>query len=351
MQIQEKIRTLFATLDNKAQKKVLRELTKTNNMHDADIKKVLVKCCPFCSSVQFSKNGHQGSVQRYKCKECQRVFTGKTGTVIHGIKECKKFDKYLKIMSDQYLPLKKMAGAVGISIQTAFDWRHKILSGTLNKTEEFNGITEIDDVWFNYSQKGRKGLKYSRKRGGLRRKGDNKYQVKMLVAADREKQRDMSVIKIGRISKSDIQRKIGGKFNESGIIVSDKHRSISAFAKSEGVPHKRFKASEHTAGGDYHVQTVNNIASRLKTIVNHRLRGVSTKYLQNYSNWFEHMEVVKDQQYSHLRVKKNLLERKDAWDAFTNTEKTYKKFIKTYSERTYRCPVKRKWATSVSNSN
>ena len=80
MQIHEKIRTLFATLDNKEQKKVLRELTKTNNMRDADIKKVLVKCCPFCSSVQFSKNGHQGSVQRYKCKECQRVFTGKTGT-------------------------------------------------------------------------------------------------------------------------------------------------------------------------------------------------------------------------------------------------------------------------------
>ena len=71
MQIQEKIRTLFATLDNKAQKKVLRELTKTNNMHDADIKKVLVKCCPFCSSVQFSKNGHQGSVSDISVKNAK----------------------------------------------------------------------------------------------------------------------------------------------------------------------------------------------------------------------------------------------------------------------------------------
>lgn len=350
MHIQEKIKTLFEKLDAKTQKKLLRELTKKKNMRDSDIKKVRVKRCPFCGSVEFSKNGHKGSVQRYKCKECQKVFTGKTGTAVHGIKERKKFDQYLKLMSEEYLPLKKMAAMVGISEQTAFDWRHKILSGTSNKTENFKGITEIDDVWFNYSQKGRKGLKYSRKRGGIRRKGDNKYQVKMLISADREKQRDMSVIKIGRISKSDIQRKLGGKFDESSIIVSDKHRSISAFAKSEGVVHKRFKASEHTGGGGYHVQTVNNIASRLKTVVNHRLRGVSTKYLQNYSNWFEQMEAMKDQQLSHHIVKKNLLERKDAWDAFTNTEKNYKTFIKTCSERTYRCPVKRKWVTSISNS-
>ncbi len=96
----------------------------------------------------------------------------------------------------------------------------------------------------------------------------------------------MSVLKTGRISKSDIQRKIGDKFNEPCKLVPGKHRSISSFAKSEGVSQKSFISPVHTAGNDYHVQTVNNMATRLKNILNHQLRWVSTKYLQNYSNWF-----------------------------------------------------------------
>lgn len=336
-------------LDKVEQKKVLMTLEKKNQRVNTTIKKIPVTVCPYCGSNHFSKNGYRANVQKYICKSCQKVFTGKTGTSIHGIKEGKKFEKYFKLMFEQYLPLNKMSEKIGISYQTAFDWRHKILSGLSLTTDEFNGITEIDDIWFLYSQKGRKGLKYSRKRGGSSRQGDNKYQVKLLITADRQKQKDMSVLKIGRITKSDIQRKIGGKFNESCTLVSDKHRSISSFAKSEGINHERFKASDHTAGNEYHIQTVNNMATRLKNIVNHQLRGVSTKYLQNYSNWFGQIEEIKNDPKGIQNMKKTLMQRKEAWDTFTNTEHDYKDFIKTYSERTYRCPTKKSWKTIVSD--
>ncbi len=102
--------------------------------------------------------------------------------------------------------------------------------------------------------------------------------------ADRENEKDMSVLKISQLSKSDIQSKIGGKFNESCTLVSDKHRSISSFAKSEGVSQKSFISPVHTAGNYCHVQTVNNMATRLKHFLNPQLRWVSTKYLQNFSN-------------------------------------------------------------------
>lgn len=349
MQIQEKIKRLFAKLDKAEQKKVLRSLENKSQPLDSTVKQAPVTTCPYCESTDFSKNGKRGTIQRYVCKSCVKVFSGKTGTFLHGIKNGKKFKRYFNLMLEQFLPLSVMSEKIGISHQTAFDWRHKILSGLNITTEEFNGITEIDDIWFLYSQKGRKGLKYSRVRGGSRRQGDNKYQVKLLITADRENQRDMSVLKIGRISKSDIQSKIGGKFNESCTLVSDKHRSISSFAKSEGIRHKSFISSNHTAGNDYHVQTVNNMATRLKEVVNHRLKGVSTKYLQNYSNWFGQIEEIKNQPKGILKVKKTLLKNKEAWDIFTNTEKDYKSFIKTHSERTYRCPTKRKWKTNISN--
>jgi len=351
MQIQEKIKKLFEQLDSGSQKSLLKTLERKNQVMHTKLIQHPVKFCPYCQSTDFSKNGTRGSTQRYICKECRKVFTGKTGTIKHGIKNDNKFEKYFRLMFEHYMTLSEISKRIGISYQTAFDWRHKIL-GTLEiTTDEFNGITEIDDLWFLYSQKGRKGLKYSRIRGGSHRQGDNNFQVKLLVTADREQNKDMSVLKIGRISKSDIQQEIGGKFNDSCILVSDKHRSISAFAKSEGVRHKSFLSKNHKATKEYHVQNVNNIASRLKDVVNHKFRGVSTKYLQNYANWFGQMEEIKKQANGIKKIKSTLMKNKGAWDKFTQTEKHYKDFIKKHSERTYRCPTKRSWETTISNLN
>ena len=349
MQIQEKIKQLFEKLDNKEQRMVLRTLENKNQSTHSKTKQHPVKSCPYCQSIDYSKHGKRDSIQRYICKDCKKVFSGKTGTIVHGIKSHKKFEQYFKLMFEQYLSLSDISKKVGISYQTAFDWRHKILSAIKITTDEFNGITEIDDIWFLYSQKGRKGLKYSRIRGGSSRQGDNNYQVKLLITADRQQNRDMSVLKIGRISKSDIQRKIGDKFNDSCTLVSDKHRSISAFAKSEGIRHKSFKSKDHSATKEYHVQNVNNMAMRLKNVVDHQLRGVSTKYLQNYSNWFGQVEKIKKQPDGIKKIRATLMKNKEAWDAFTHSEKNYKSFIKKHSERTYRCPTKRSWGTNISN--
>lgn len=51
------------------------------------------------------------------------------------------------------------------------------------------------------------------------------------------------------MTKADLERKVVDKFSKSCTLVSDKHRSISAFARSEGVVHVKFKSSNHTAGG------------------------------------------------------------------------------------------------------
>jgi hypothetical protein len=257
-----------------------------------------------------------------------------------------KFEEYKALMEQGYLPVKKMATKIGISIQTAFDWRHKILSNLKEINNQFEGLTEIDDLWFLYSQKGRKGLKYSRKRGGSKRRGDNNFQVKLLITADRNTNKDLSVVRIGRLKKSDIERKVGGQFAHGSTLISDKHRSIASFAKSERLTHVSFMAKKHTAGGDYHIQNVNNIATRLKTVVNHQLRGVSTKYLQCYANWFAFLERNKNHE-DYKNLDQTLTNNNQTWNQYTNIEEIYKRFIKNLSVRTYRCPVKRKWKTQI----
>jgi transposase-like protein len=307
--------------------------------------------CPYCKHTTVVKNGIANGVQRYLCKACKRNFNKNTGTSIQGVYKKDKFEQYKTIMfTEGFLSLKIMAKRLSISIQTAFDWRHRILVSLKQSTSNFKGITELDDVWMLYSQKGRKGLDFSRKRGGSKRKGDNDFQVKMLIVADRNKTNKLSVTRIGRIKAEDIKRKISEKIDDDITLVSDKHSSISSFAIKNNIKHVNFKASEHVADKEHHVQTVNGIASRFKGVFNHYLRGVSTKYLQNYANWFGFMETynLKDDT-EKIAIANISLEDQDAWDKFTNIEVLYENFIKNFSKRTYRCPIKRKWKTQIPN--
>lgn len=340
---QEQIKEIFTSMSAKERDTLLNEL-RTNKDSASPIQyDNSVKNCPYCQSNLFVKNGQRNSLQKYKCKSCYKVFTSLSGTSSYHIQKKEKFEKYKSLMLEGYLPIKKMADNVGISIQTSFDWRHKILSGLKDSDNIFDGITEMDDIWFLYSQKGRKGLKYSRKRGGSKRQGDNDFQTKLLITTDRKSNTDLSVARIGRLKKSDIERKVGGKFSANCTLVSDKHRSIGAFAKAEGVKHISFKASEHTAGGEYHVQTINNMAARLKAVVNHTLRGVSTKYLQSYANWFALTEKENPSRELETALSKNT----DSWELYTNLEDIYRKFIENLSQRTYRCPVKKYYKSQL----
>jgi len=343
MNPRNEILRLFKSLSSNEKQKVLKELKKVSTNKTLDHQDSIVAYCPHCRSKLFIKNGHRGAIQNYRCKVCFKVFTSKTGTSLHGLHMPNKFELYKSLMLDAYYPIKKIADKVGISIQTAFDWRHKILTGAITSNKSFEGITEIDDIWFLYSQKGRKGLKYSRKRGGSKRAGDNDFQAKLLITADRNRTTEMSLACIGRLSKADIERKVSGRFSDDCVLVSDKHRSIAAFAKSEHLEHISFKASDHTAGGEYHVQNVNNMAASLKGSINHTLKGVSTKYLHNYATW--HQIIRKKIKLEELNNR--LLKNKNAVQLFVNREGIYKWFIENLSKRTYRCPVKKTYRSAV----
>ena len=296
-----------------------------------------VKQCPHCQSKAITKYGMQKGEQRYKCGECVKIFKETTGTALDRIRKKDLFLKFQDSMiNEDYCSLIKMADRFGISVPTAFNWRHKILLSLPELDCKFTEETEIDDIWIRYSQKGRKGLKYSKKRGGTNHRGDSAYQVKILTATNKS-QTEMKVTNIGRLSKSDIQRSIGDKITKNTILISDKHNSIQAFAKDNKLEHHSFKAKEHTTKEGKGVQSLNNIAKRIDTLLNRTLSGVSTKYLQLYVNWFKfkenNKEKTKDKNYQD-----DILSKKYTWDLFSNIEKVYGNFIKKHSERTYRCP-------------
>ncbi len=299
-----------------------------------------VSSCPHCGSKIFIKWTKYKNTQRFRCKECNSTFLPTTGTSIHWQKKPKVFLRFcVSMFSDNFRSLKAQAEEFGISPSTAFEWRHKVLIALSCEAPEFQGITEIDDIWLRYSQKGRNGLKYSRKRGRSRHVGDNNFVSKVLITKERLGKLDVSLVKIGRLDQNTIKQRLGSKFCQTAVLISDKHPSIAAFAKSENIEHKTFKTSNHSEAESIHVQTVNSLAERFKTNVNRRLRGVSTKYLQNYANWFGVIEKYKKVKDNVKEIIKLCYSNNKAWDMFMNIELLYKDFILNKSVRTYRCPT------------
>lgn len=304
----------------------------------------MIEVCPHCKSKKIIIWGNYKDQKRYKCKSCKRTFTCTTGSILHNLKSKEKFIRYsITMFCQEYPTIKELSEKIGICHETALQWRHRLLISLGQEAPQFSGLTELDDIWFLYSQKGRKGLKYSRKRGGSNRKGDNDFQAKVLITKERESEMDMSLVRIGRLKAVDLKRKLSGKFTPTAVLISDKHSSISSFAKKEDIKHETFLAKEHVKDEFIHVQTVNNLASRLKNMVNLHLKGVSTKYLQNYATWFSIKEKFKHTKDKALIIMQLAFKNKISWDMYTNIEKLYKEFVLNYSRRTYRCPTKKEW--------
>lgn len=253
--------------------------------------------CPHCSSTQIRANGTLNAVQRYACKSCRKYFSQTTGKFWYNIKKKDKLSAYLYCLLSGY-SIRKCAKQTGISIQTSFDWRHKLLTSfSAVAPEQFLGIVESDDLFFAYSEKGNRNLdRKPRKRGEKATKaGVSDEKVAVIATCDRTGNKDFRVATKGRISKQDLDNALQGKLEKALVLCSDSHRSYTAFAKSKELSHKKFNASKGKRAVDkvYHVQNVNNMDSRLRKFME-SFNGLATKYLQNYLNWFLVLEKIKN---------------------------------------------------------
>lgn len=256
--------------------------------------------CPHCSHDKYVRFGIDKGSQRYKCKSCNRSFTEYTGTWMAGLQRKDMISAYLGLMV-QEKSLDKISAELGINKKTAFDWRHKILASLDTKEDDdqdhFRGITESDETFFLRSEKGMKVKdRKSRKRGGKSKKrGVSNDQVAVIVTQDRKSTLDLSVATLGRIGKVDIENAIGKRVKKgTTILCSDAHHSYKGFAKDREMEFHTVNASKgERVKGKYHIQHVNSTHNRVKKWIENTFWGVSTKYLQQYMNWYRVKEHIK----------------------------------------------------------
>ena len=142
---------------------------------------------------------------------------------------------------------------------------------------------------------------------------------------------DLTVATKGRLKKKDIEMAIGERCTKQTILCSDSHVSYKGFAIDKELEHHPLRSDlkQRVKNGVYHIQHVNATHMRIKKWIDESFWGVSTKYLQQYLNWFRIKESLK---LSKNKVKefaqKSILDT-DAYERYRRIEQNYQILIST----------------------
>jgi len=308
MKTSQEIKALFNDLPLGVQRELLGDLLMEQELQgkvlqeakEEVIKKREKKPCPHCSSTKVYKRGKQKGVQMYKCNDCNKWYSETTGTPLYDIKIKHKWQSYLNCM-EQGMPIKKIAKELNISIQTSFDWRHKILSSLSQFTPtELSGQVECDELEIALSNKGSRSLERKpRKRGTDFKRNQGKdivTTVQVVTAVQRNGEKYLKAVQTKRLSKKDIEKVFDGKLADNTTLITDKHHSYKAFVKDNPtIKHKTLRAKDHVDKKDksIHLQSVNNTHKQVRDFLK-PFNGVSSKYLQNYLNWYAYMDKIRN---------------------------------------------------------
>ena len=182
--------------------------------------------------------------------------------------------------------VRKAAQRSGVSVPTAFRWRHRFLSLAKDtQAKTVSGIVEADETFFLRSFKGsRPAERAPRKRGGKASKpGLSNEQVPVLVLRDRSGTTTDAVL--DNLKVPEIHRVLTPVVAKDTVLVSDGSHAYASFATEAGIGHVGLVTSRgERRRGAFHIQNVNAYHSRLKTWMR-RFNGVATKYLPSYLGW------------------------------------------------------------------
>jgi transposase-like protein len=255
------------------------------------------KPCPYCGSERVYKKGKYKGVQVYVCRDCGRSYRETTGTSLYRIKKREKLGDYIKLML-QGCSIRCISERLGISVQTSFDWRHKILSA-LNKLEpnELKGYIQVDEMELPLSEKGNRNLsRQPRKRGNdyKRNNKEGRIETVQILSAVNDKGDKFFRVVVSKKLTKELMEKTGLKerIKENSVVISDKSSTLKSYFKD--IPAIKYRPITSSLRVDsrnkkINLQQVNNVHSLVRRFL-HRFNGVSSKYLQNYLGWFAYIE-------------------------------------------------------------
>lgn len=224
--------------------------------------------CPRCQSDSFKKYGKVKGIQRFMCKECNKTLRHTTDTPFHWMHKKQLANAYIKILH-RGISIRKAAAELNISTKTAFKWRHKFLT-SLQKSEQSPSLPLVTGA-------GIIKTPYSAK--GSRKKTDkSKPDIRTLILLSPTY--PIKLCKLESRKQCEIKQALSHNINPKSLIINltKKHSQLTSYEKR----HKTIK-DQHLSE-PYKKQLSINQNEMILWIK--RFKGVASKYLQQYWNWF-----------------------------------------------------------------
>ena len=261
--------------------------------------------CPHCKSNDICSYGYQETStqrkQRYKCKNCEKVFSMFNNSIISGSNF--SFIQWIKFIDCLYngFSLDKTAKLCEITSKSAADNRIKLFYALkiLEQEVSLSGDIVIDETFLEASHKGNRGngfdlMRAPHKRGHDKKENNSlKNKVCIVCALDENGKSVAHVSGYGppKAEKIEAVLKDNIDIKETKAIFSDGSNAIKKFAELIGVPihqatfTQKYKNKSDKVWKKHYIQQINSYHSRLKKFVR-GFNGVSSELLSGYMYLF-----------------------------------------------------------------
>jgi len=236
-----------------------------------------VSKCPHCESQRIRKNGFYKKVQKYICNGCKKEFRPSTNTCAYYCKKPDRIKLYLKCMMEKYT-ISKTSEIMGVAEHLVFQWRHKLLEAMkIIQSNDFknDAVFMIND--FKYSTKGLD------KRRVACVVNDDETPAKVSFITNNEGCVSLDLHLKRRLETLSIKKQVLWKTKDVTKLTFCAENVVTRATKSLGGILDKRKSG-------FDIRSLSLFSDKDVKVWLTKFRGVASKYLQHYLNWFVFLE-------------------------------------------------------------
>lgn len=281
--------------------------------------------CKKCGCKLYKNGKTKSGIQKYICSSCNKTLSETTGTIICHSKL--SFEIWKNVIDNLLngFSLRRIAEENNISLLTSFRIRHKVLYALKSFVENISlsGEIQSDEKYFSINLKGTKPQnmpRYSKKRTSIKSpyKGISHHKICIVSSIDENDNLLLKIVGLGRCTTNMLKDSLGQKLSNAKSVNADSASAYQDFCEEYNLTLNAIPSGFHS-DGIYNISEINGVHSQLETWLS-KFRGVSTRHLQEYLDWFVYiftmkkrfmLNKIKTESYSKLLIDHHYIKSKD----------------------------------------
>ena len=165
--------------------------------------------------------------------------------------------------------------------------------------------------------------RYSKKRTSIKSpyRGISHHNVCVVSSIDDNDNLLLEIVGLGRCTTDMLKHSLGGKIENAKSISADSASAYQEFCNQYKLVLNAIPSGFHS-NGTFNISEINGIHSQLETWLS-KFRGISTRHLQEYLDWFVYiftmkkrflLNKIKTESYSKILIDNNYIKSKDIFN-------------------------------------